>query len=191
MVRRTRKLKDLIHEFVKKNDGAGVTRNIPAFKTAQLFLKTNPDIKHSVYTVEKYVVHSRAGKIEDFVEDDLDQIAYTIVQNAETASNNFVVPKTYHLEPDLTEGPDFEDPLGEVIDFPGSWSEINEPYTIQGVTHLGVCNDIHLPYHDKSDPEDIYNFFGMSKKSFKMTTGTLYKQRKIEFTQTGIKLLES
>jgi hypothetical protein len=24
-----------------------------------------------------------------------------------------------------------------------------------------------------------------------MTTGTLYKQRKIEFTQTGIKLLES
>ena len=149
MVRRNRKLKDLIHEFVKKNDEAGVTRNIPAFKTAQLFLKTNPDIKHSVYTVEKYVVHSRAGKIEDFVEDDLDQIAYTIVQNAETASNNFVVPKTYHLEPDLTEGPDFDDPLGETIDFPGSWSEINEPYVIQGVTNLGICNDIHLPYHDK------------------------------------------
>ena len=52
-------------------------------------------------------------------------------------------------------------------------------------------NDGYLPYHDKSDPEEIYNFFGMSKKSFKMTTGSLYKQRKIEFTQTGIKLLES
>lgn len=51
-------------------------------------------------------------------------------------------------------------------------------------------NDGYLPYHDKSDPEDIYEFFGMSKKTFKMATGALYKQRKIEFTQSGIKLLE-
>jgi uncharacterized protein len=52
-------------------------------------------------------------------------------------------------------------------------------------------NDGYLPYHDKSDPEEIYSFFGMSKKTFKMTTGALYKARKIEFTQTGIKLLET
>lgn len=52
-------------------------------------------------------------------------------------------------------------------------------------------NNGYLPYHDKSDPEDIYNFFGMSKKTFKMTTGALYKQQKINFTQTGIQLLES
>lgn len=45
----------------------------------------------------------------------------------------------------------------------------------------------YLPYHDKSDPEDIYAFFGMSKKTFKMTTGRLFKERKIEFTKTGIK----
>ena len=51
-------------------------------------------------------------------------------------------------------------------------------------------NNGYLPYNDKSAPEDIYDFFGMSKKTFKMTTGNLYKQRKIEFTQTGIKLLE-
>ncbi len=50
-------------------------------------------------------------------------------------------------------------------------------------------NNGYLPYHDKSSPEEIYSFFGMSKKTFKMTTGALYKQRKIEFTQTGIKLL--
>jgi predicted RNA-binding protein (virulence factor B family) len=50
-------------------------------------------------------------------------------------------------------------------------------------------NDGYLPYHDKSEPEAIYTFFGMSKKVFKMTTGSLYKQKKIEFTQTGIKLL--
>lgn len=49
-------------------------------------------------------------------------------------------------------------------------------------------NNGYLPYHDKSDPAAIYSFFGMSKKAFKMTTGSLYKQQKIIFTQTGIKL---
>ncbi len=49
-------------------------------------------------------------------------------------------------------------------------------------------NDGFLPYHDKSDPEEIYSFFGMSKKTFKMTTGNLYKQRKISFEKDGIRL---
>ncbi len=49
-------------------------------------------------------------------------------------------------------------------------------------------NNGYLPYNDKSLPEDIYSFFAMSKKTFKMTTGSLYKQQKIEFTSTGIKL---
>lgn len=51
-------------------------------------------------------------------------------------------------------------------------------------------NSGYLPYHDKSDPEEIYSFFGMSKKAFKMATGSLYKQQKIVFTKTGIKLVE-
>ncbi len=51
-------------------------------------------------------------------------------------------------------------------------------------------NDGYLPYHDKSSPEDIYKFFGMSKKTFKMTTGNLYKKHKIQFTKTGIQLIE-
>ena len=51
-------------------------------------------------------------------------------------------------------------------------------------------NNGYLPYNDKSNPEDIYDFFGMSKKTFKMTTGNLYRQRKISFEQTGIKSTE-
>ncbi|MEO5682685.1 MAG: S1-like domain-containing RNA-binding protein [Chitinophagaceae bacterium] len=47
----------------------------------------------------------------------------------------------------------------------------------------------YLPYYDKSTPEDIYDVFGMSKKTFKMVTGNLYKQKKIIFTETGIKLV--
>lgn len=46
-----------------------------------------------------------------------------------------------------------------------------------------------LPYHDKSDPEKIYEVFGMSKKTFKMTVGALYKQRKITIGEEGIKLI--
>jgi uncharacterized protein len=50
-------------------------------------------------------------------------------------------------------------------------------------------NNGYLPYHDKSTPEEIYSFFQISKKTFKMTTGNLYKQHKILFTKTGIQLL--
>lgn len=46
----------------------------------------------------------------------------------------------------------------------------------------------YLAYHDKSDPEAIYKFFGMSKKTFKMTIGTLYKQHKITLEKLGIRL---
>ena len=52
-------------------------------------------------------------------------------------------------------------------------------------------NDGYLPYHDKSKPEEIYEFFGMSKKAFKMAVGSLFKQQKITLTKTGIKLLEN
>ncbi len=51
-------------------------------------------------------------------------------------------------------------------------------------------NNGYLPYNDKSSPDDIYSFFAMSKKTFKMTTGNLYREHKIAFEKTGIKLLE-
>ncbi len=48
----------------------------------------------------------------------------------------------------------------------------------------------YLPFGDKSGPEEIYETFGMSKKTFKMTIGALYKQGKIDLGKTGIKLKE-
>jgi predicted RNA-binding protein (virulence factor B family) len=47
-----------------------------------------------------------------------------------------------------------------------------------------------LPFNDKSSPEDIYETFGISKKTFKMTIGRLYKEQKLDITQGGIKLIE-
>ncbi len=43
-----------------------------------------------------------------------------------------------------------------------------------------------LPYNDKTSPETIYSVFGMSKKTFKMALGNLYRQKKIVFTDNGI-----
>ena len=46
-----------------------------------------------------------------------------------------------------------------------------------------------LPFHDKSDPKDIYAYFSMSKKSFKQVIGSLYKQRIITLEKDGIRLV--
>jgi predicted RNA-binding protein (virulence factor B family) len=56
------------------------------------------------------------------------------------------------------------------------------------IVELLEANAGFLPYHDRSDPDDIYAFFGMSKKAFKMATGNLFKQRRISFETNGIKL---
>jgi predicted RNA-binding protein (virulence factor B family) len=50
-------------------------------------------------------------------------------------------------------------------------------------------NEGFLPYHDKSDPEEIYEFFAMSKKTFKMTVGNLFRQKKISLQKEGIRLV--
>ena len=44
----------------------------------------------------------------------------------------------------------------------------------------------YLPYHDKSSPEDIKEFFGMSKNEYKRAIGRLYKMKKIRIESDGI-----
>ncbi len=45
-----------------------------------------------------------------------------------------------------------------------------------------------LPLHDKSDPEEIKQVLGMSKKHFKQCIGQLYKAREIVIHEDGISL---
>jgi hypothetical protein len=44
-----------------------------------------------------------------------------------------------------------------------------------------------LPYHDKSDPTEINQVFGMSKNAFKMAIGKLFRQKSIFINQDGIR----
>ncbi len=46
-----------------------------------------------------------------------------------------------------------------------------------------------LPFNDKVSPEIILREAHMSKNAFKRAVGRLYKERKIEFTQKGIRLV--
>lgn len=48
-----------------------------------------------------------------------------------------------------------------------------------------------LPFNDKASPEVIKREMKMSKNAFKRAVGHLYKERKIEITETGIRLAES
>ncbi|MBC75995.1 MAG: hypothetical protein CME64_08255 [Halobacteriovoraceae bacterium] len=45
-----------------------------------------------------------------------------------------------------------------------------------------------IPLTDKSSPEDIYEMFAMSKKTFKAAVGMLYKDRKIVINKDSIEL---
>ena len=79
-----------------------------------------------------------------------------------------------------------ENKLDVVLGKPG-YARVEDE--LDKVIRLLKENDGFLPYHDKSVPEDIYAFFGMSKKTFKMTVGTLFKQRKITISDNGITLV--
>lgn len=48
-----------------------------------------------------------------------------------------------------------------------------------------------LPVNDKSAAEKVYEFFGVSKKKYKIALGGLYKKRLIKITAEGIELVAS
>lgn len=49
----------------------------------------------------------------------------------------------------------------------------------------------YLPYHDKSDPDEIRKIFQLSKNSFKRAIGRLLKEGKISLNDTGITIKNS
>ena len=47
----------------------------------------------------------------------------------------------------------------------------------------------HLPFHDNSPPENIRNYFGVSKKAFKQAIGALFRERRIYIDPDGNRLV--
>jgi predicted RNA-binding protein (virulence factor B family) len=48
-----------------------------------------------------------------------------------------------------------------------------------------------LPFHDNSPPENIRNYFGVSKKAFKQAIGVLFREQKIFIDPDGIRLVQT
>ncbi len=132
--------RQVLNKWLTDNDANGITTGIGLERVARLFLKMHPDIDVTYTTVRGYVSDSRSGKITNF-DRDLEHVEKALLGDEAVGEA------------------DFNDPLGLMIDFPNSWSEINEPILIQGVTKLGVCNDIHLPYHDKFAVQACFSEF--------------------------------
>lgn len=69
-----------------------------------------------------------------------------------------------------------------------------------GFEHIGDFSGVLLQYikdnggatpiNDKSDAADIYEIFGVSKKTFKKAVGDLYKKRLIVIADSGLKLAD-
>lgn len=141
-----RGIKHDIHDFVVSGDANGTTRSLTAWQVANAFVKMYPNDRYSIYTVEKYVIHSRAGKIQPYVETDLDSIVERMYDNAELAYDTFK-PKESRM--DL-------DPLGvldvqkEMVEIPESYTDYQAPFKLDGYgVRMGVISDIHLPVHDR------------------------------------------
>lgn len=83
----------------------------------------------------------------------------------------------------------YEDNKIDVVAGQSGYKRVEEE--AEKILRLLQENSGYLPYHDKSDPEAIYEFFGMSKKTFKMTLGNLYRQKKIALEKEGIRLAVS
>jgi predicted RNA-binding protein (virulence factor B family) len=74
-----------------------------------------------------------------------------------------------------------------VLDKPGFSNRIEND--TEKIERLLKENNGVLAFGDKSSPEEIYSFFGMSKKAFKNALGNLYKEKKITLEPLLIKSL--
>ncbi len=129
-----------VSEWIIKSDKEGLTSNLSNNEASKVFKILMPQVEISFDSLKTYIQRARSGNIPNWKEKvDINDIAKSIEKNLEEA-------KIFYNE-DAEVLPDFNDPLGYLIDFPNSWSEVNEPVIIQGIKRLGVCNDIHLPYH--------------------------------------------
>lgn len=138
-------IKDKVYDFVTKGDTDGSLSTLTAWQVADLFFRVYPDTMHSIYTIEKYVVHTRAGKIQP--RPNMESVLEGMKANMEEAARVFTP---------IAQEPLDVDPLGLVemnkvfFEIPESLADHPAMYDASGIGKLvGVMSDIHLPLHDR------------------------------------------
>ncbi|MGB3618602.1 MAG: S1-like domain-containing RNA-binding protein [Catalinimonas sp.] len=69
----------------------------------------------------------------------------------------------------------------------GGYDEV--PHAVLRVMQALRAGGGHLPLHDRSAPAEIYDALGISKKMFKKAVGLLYRERRIQLEEGGIRLV--
>lgn len=140
---RKRGIKDDVYDFVVSGDKNGSLSRLTAWDVAEAFMKMYPNTPNSIYTIEKYVIHTRAGKIQPYEKIDFDSIVENVYENSERAMDAF--------KPNVD-----LDPLGvlevkrEMVEIPESYTDYQAPFKLDGYgKRMGVISDIHLPVHDR------------------------------------------
>jgi predicted RNA-binding protein (virulence factor B family) len=64
-----------------------------------------------------------------------------------------------------------------------------DPIQDQILERLSKSDDGFLPINDKTSAETIYEWFGVSRKKFKIALGGLYKKRVISVDEDGIRMV--
>jgi predicted phosphodiesterase len=138
-----RSVKYDIYDFVIRGDESGVLTNLPAWKVAEAFMKAYPNTSKSMYTIEKYVVHTRAGKIIPRNDVDMDDVVQAMMDNRAEIERAFV--PTVQLD---------DDPFGlkkVFFEIPESLADHPAMFDATGMGKLvGVISDVHLPLHDRA-----------------------------------------
>lgn len=124
--------KQVIFEWYKKNESK--LDEFSSRKVGQLFVKKNPDIL-TVESAKTYVQEIRRGNINE----------EHFIQQEEPELDDVDLDDGKEPEPNFNTG-FFE---SNMIEFPTSWAEGFVPFDITGIENLGVCGDLHLPFHDE------------------------------------------
>jgi len=131
-----------VYDFVKRGDESGVLSNLTAWKVAEAYMKAYPNTTNSIYTVEKYVIHTRSGKLVPKEEVDMGDVVQAMMDNRAEVERVFV--PTVQLD---------NDPFGlkkVFFEIPESLADHPAMFDATGMGKVvGVISDIHLPLHDR------------------------------------------
>lgn len=120
----------IVFDWYQKNKDK--LANISNDKAGVKFNERYPEIA-TASSASTYIQRIRSGKLteEYFYEEEIPEL------------------DEVELEPEKEPEPNFNTSFFEknMIEFPVSWAESFVPFDITGVNNLGICSDIHIPYH--------------------------------------------
>jgi len=183
--------------------------DLPVF--TNLWPRKGDWLKVSVTVDDKNRMWGQLAEINDFIEEapagteamHNDDVSGTVVSALKAGSYvsldndyvGFVHPNERDAEPRLGEHIDGrviglrDDGVLYVSLFPRAHEVLDEDAAMIFEV-LKRSDDYRIPYHDKSDPDDIRTFFGISKGQFKRAVGRLMKNNLVKQDEASTYLTE-